>query len=185
MDAGDWKEGNTMNAMDTIIKRKSIRHFTTEQIKEEELKQLIHAANAAPISGGGLADSDSAWHFTVIQNPALLDILSAAVATIIPVSQPFYGAPTLLIVSAAHNKYQAEQLDAALALQNVSIAATSLGLNSVTMNGVIYALNAEAALRHDLKIPDKFSPFIALAIGYTDDPSVKERHFHDDNVSYL
>lgn len=174
-----------MNAMDAIIKRKSIRHFTTEQIKEEELKQLIHAANAAPISGGGLADSDSARHITVIQNPTLLDTLSTAVSSIIPVPQPFYGAPTLLIVSAPQNKYQAEQLDAALALQNMSIAATSLGLNSVTMNGVIYALNATASLRQDLDIPENYSPFIALAVGYTDDPSVKERHFHDDNVSYL
>ncbi|MGL5633845.1 MAG: hypothetical protein ACRDDL_02055 [Sarcina sp.] len=41
-----------MNTLDAIIKRKGVRDFTDQQISKDQLKNLIHAANAA-ISGGG------------------------------------------------------------------------------------------------------------------------------------
>ena len=38
-----------MNAMETIAKRCSCRAYRPEQITPEELKQLLQAANAAPV----------------------------------------------------------------------------------------------------------------------------------------
>lgn len=174
-----------MKVLDAIVKRKSIRSFTAEQIKDEELKNLIHAANSAPISGGGLPDSDSARHIAVVQNPQILNELEEALSKILPIPNPFYGAPTLIVISAPQNKFKAEQLDSALAMQNVSIAATSMGLNSVTMNGVIYALNANQELQEKIHIPTEYSPYIALVVGYTEDTMIKNREFNDSNVSYI
>jgi len=41
-----------MQTFEAIINRKGVRSFTDQQITDEQLKKLIHAANAAPISGG-------------------------------------------------------------------------------------------------------------------------------------
>ena len=55
-----------------IKKRRSIRSFKDEQIKEEELQAVLEAGLYAPNAG------DQAWHFTVIQNKELLDRLNLA-----------------------------------------------------------------------------------------------------------
>lgn len=174
-----------MNTLDSIIKRKSVRSFNNEQISEEQLEKLIQAAKAAPISGGGRADS--ARHIAVVQNVDVLKDLSDVVAKLVPIPSPnpLYGTKTLIVFSAPSNQFKAEQLDVALSAQNVSIAATGMGLNSIIMTGPVYAFNASEELKSKLNIPEGYTPYISIAVGNTDDTSVKTREFDDTNVSYI
>ena len=57
-----------MNAMETIAKRCSCRAYRPEQITPEELKQLLQAANAAPV---GMAKYET-LKISVVQSRELL-----------------------------------------------------------------------------------------------------------------
>ena len=55
----------------TIKSRRSVRAYTEQQISQEDLSTILEAATYAP-SGMGL----QTWHFTAIQNGAVLEELN-------------------------------------------------------------------------------------------------------------
>ncbi|MFC6171865.1 nitroreductase family protein [Loigolactobacillus jiayinensis] len=169
-----------MQTFDAIIKRKGIRSFNAKQISNEQEKKLIHAANAAPISGGGFRDS--ARQITFVQKPELLQQISKLAGDD---GDPLYGAPTLIILSAPENSFHAEQIDIGLMAQSILLAATDLGLDTILITGIIAGLKADAKLLAALNLPQDYQPFVGIVIGYTDDTTVKTRAYRDDNVNYI
>ena len=59
----------------TIKSRRSVRAYTEQQISQEDLSTILEAATYAP-SGMGL----QTWHFTAIQNGAVLEERNADIA---------------------------------------------------------------------------------------------------------
>jgi nitroreductase len=109
----------------TLLERRSIRKFKPEQIKEEELNAILEAGMYAP-SG---ANQQSAL-FVVIQDKELLKKLSAMNAAVLRKDiDPYYNAPTLILVFADKSKVTPVE-DASLALGNMFNAAASLGIGS-------------------------------------------------------
>jgi nitroreductase len=162
--------------MNTILSRRSIRAYKQEQIKEEELQTMLQAARYAPS-----AINEQCWHFTVVQNKEILDKINKACKEAMIKSgnkmfaerakdesfSIFYNAPTIIIIS-ADEKAVAPQLDSALAMENIFLAAEALGLGSCWIHAVVNLLGSEneKALREELKIPDGFSAYCAAAFGY-------------------
>lgn len=177
-----------------IHSRRSIRQYTREQIAEEELQAILSAGMYAPNAG------DQAWHFTVVQNRQLLGRLNLAAKEAaknfgfeglreLGDSESFnclYGAPTLIIVSAEEETIPLEA-DCAAALQNMLIAAESLGVGSCWIYFVMLAFSSSEGpmLRKELQIPDSAKPYYAAVFGYaaTDKPSAAPRK--TDMVSYI
>ena len=109
----------------TLLERRSIRKFKPERIKEEELNAILDAGMYAP-SG---ANQQSAL-FVVIQDKETLKKLSAMNAAVLGKDiDPYYGAPTLILVFADKSKVTPIE-DASLALGNMFNAAASLGIGS-------------------------------------------------------
>ena len=80
--------------------RRSIRKFKEEQISDEELKTILEAGTYAPTARGLQSPK-----IVVIQNPETIKEFSEWNRSYFPVEipddmDPFYGAPTLLIVLA-------------------------------------------------------------------------------------
>jgi len=171
-----------METFKAIINRKGVRDFNQQPVSKAQLHQIIQAANAAPISGGGFRDSDR--HLTIIQNTADLKLIASAAGGS-DGNNPLYDAPTLLVLSAPENSFHAEQLDVGLMAQNILLAATDLGLNAIVMTSIISVLRTNDQLISRLKFPDKYQPFLGVVIGHTDDDTVKTRAFRDDNVDYI
>ena len=46
------KEGITMDMMETILRRKSVRSYTGEKISSEELQTILKAAGTSPVGMG-------------------------------------------------------------------------------------------------------------------------------------
>ncbi len=67
-----------MDFFDAIKKRRSIRHFTAEPVKDEDLRAMLEAARMAPNSHNA-----QPWHFIIIRDRDLMsrlrDIVSAAI----------------------------------------------------------------------------------------------------------
>lgn len=113
------------DAIKTLTSRRSCKNFKSEQIKDEELNLILQAGMNAP-TGRGLQSPI----MVVIQNKSLIQKISKLNASIMGVNvDPFYNAPTLVIVLADKNISTFRE-DGSLVLGNLMNSAFSLGVGS-------------------------------------------------------
>jgi nitroreductase len=169
--------------LDCIRARRSTRHFLEKQVEPELIEALLEAAVWAP-SGG----NSQTWLFTAISKPDVLqklnELLREGFARWTPdddypskqkaknnAQNPnhnfFYHAPALIIAS---NRpiYQNAMADCSLALENLFLAAQSLGLGSCYINQVHWLEN-DSVLRDflfGLGIPKEHVICSSAAVGY-------------------
>lgn len=140
--------------LDAIIQRRSVRHFTSEQITDEQLQTILNAGLYAPNAGGA-----QSCVFAVCQDPELnreLGVINVEVLRALVNSKPrktqdgkpslpeqsakrssgFYDAPTVITIFAP-NSYN-QTMDCATAAQTLLLAAHSVGVS-----GCIVARAAE------------------------------------------
>lgn len=160
----------------TLLERRSIRAYKADQLKDEELNTLIEAGRFAPS-----AINEQPWHFTVVQKKEVLDKINNACKDMFIKTgnkmfaerakdenfSVFYNAPTFIIVS-GYEKAVAPQMDCALALENMFLAAESLNIGSCWIHAVIGLLNTEEgkAFKKELAIPEEYAVYCAGAFGY-------------------
>lgn len=159
-----------MNTMETIYSRKSVRSYTGEPITEAELKEILKAAYAAPV---GRAQYQT-LHLTVISSREFLDKWEHHMGTVTgnPGMHPFYGAPTVILVSSNVAPAPACNINysnAAIVVQNMALAAAELGVGACHIWGAIMALGGNAELIKELNLPDGMVPCCALALGKTNE----------------
>lgn len=119
----------TNEVIKAMIERRSCRKFKVEQIKDEELQAILEAGKYAA-TGKGLQSPK----MVVIQNPEVISKLSKWNADIMGVtSDPFYGAPTVILVLADATRTTAVQ-DGSLVMGNLMLAAHSIGVASCWIN---------------------------------------------------
>lgn len=111
----------------TLNARKSCRSFTDEQVSEELLDAILECGTHAPSGRNG-----QAVKLAVVRDRALIRRLSVMNA-LGGDGDPFYGAPTVVIVFGIENGPTPYQ-DACLAMGNMLNAAYSLGLGACYIN---------------------------------------------------
>lgn len=108
-----------------LVERRSCRKYSSTQIKEDELNSVLKAGEYAP-TGMGMQSPI----IVVLQNKSIIDKLSKINAKIMGKDEdPFYGAPTVLVVLADKNIGTYIE-DGSLVLGNLMNSAYSLGLGS-------------------------------------------------------
>jgi nitroreductase len=172
--------------MKNLLNRRSTRAYKPEQIKDDELSMILEGGRFAPS-----AINEQPWHFTVVQNKEILSkINEACKAAFIKSDNPrfaerakdesfsvFYNSPTLIIVS-GDEKTVAPQIDCALALGNMFLAAESIGIGSCWIHAIAGILNSEdgTELRKELNIPKGHMVYCSGSFGYKAmDPAAPER----------
>lgn len=115
-----------MNTLQDLKTRRSCRKYKPEQIKEEELEQVLEAGTFAP-TGMGLQSPK----MVVLQKPEDVKELSRLNAAVMGKTDidPFYGAPTVIVVL-ADAKMGTCVKDGSLVMGNLMLAAHALGLGS-------------------------------------------------------
>ncbi|MBQ9476679.1 MAG: nitroreductase [Bacteroidales bacterium] len=162
--------------LDALKRRRSIRRYKPEQITDEELRAVLEAGTWAP-TGMGYQDP---W-IVAVQNPALLDRISRMNRAILGSdSDPFYGAPTYVLVFASDPAQWANSVcDGSLVLGNMMIAAHAIGLGSCWINREreMFSTPEGKELMRELGLPDGLIGIGALALGYPASfpPTVKPR----------
>ena len=123
------KNGKFMNhTLQTLQERRSVRRYRPEQIRPEELDAILTAGTWAPSAMGRQPSV-----MVVVQDKETIAYLSKVNAEIQgnPGTDPFYGAPTVVIVlSEGANFLQ----DGSLVMGNLMNAAWSLGVASCWIN---------------------------------------------------
>ena len=166
-------------ALEVIYNRRSIRRYKSEQISMEELKAVVRAGECAA-SG---KNRQSAI-IVAVQDKETRDELSRLNAAVLGVkSDPFYGAPTVLVVLAdANSPYVVE--DGSLVLGNLMNAAKAIGLGSCWINRAkeVFAAEEGKALLKKWGIEGEWIGVGNCILGYPDeDPAMKPRK---ENYSY-
>jgi nitroreductase len=163
--------------LQAIHDRRSIRAYTKEQITDEQLNEIIAAGLAAPS-----ARNTQPWHFTAVQNAALMERVNRAMQKeaektlppdvleriIDPAYNVFYHAPTVIFISCPPlEEMRYAQTDVGIAIQNMALAAHALGLGSVILGMPRFAFEGEEAeaLRRELAFPAGYDYCLSLAIG--------------------
>ena len=167
-----------MEALEAIAKRTSTRKFKEIQISEENLQAILKAGMSAPV-GSGLYDS---LHITIIQNMEILNTIGDAVTEM--VSEKFgkrmdknFGAPTMIVVSSKPAVFPGvEYANAACVIENMAIAATSLGIDNVVWAGPAAIISKDTAIRKAVHIPDDFIPILCISFGYGTETNSPKNH---------
>ncbi len=116
-------------ALNNLCSRRSIRRYQDRQISREELDAVLEAGVCAASGKNGQSAI-----IIAVQDKATRDELSRLNASFLGVkSDPFYGAPTVLVVLADANSPYAVQ-DGSLVLGNLMNAAKAIGLGSCWIN---------------------------------------------------
>jgi len=163
-----------MNEVLKVLKsRRSVRSYKQEQISQESMDLIIESGIYAPS-----ANNQQPWHFTVIQNKDMLQFINEKAKEVMvksgseflqkaganPDFQLTYNAPTLIIVSGKRDAPY-WSTDCAIAIQNMVIAAESIGIGSVWLGMLRYFFQQEDAVKR-LGLPEGFEPFYGVAFGF-------------------
>lgn len=161
--------------MELLMSRRSHRAYKPEALSQEQLDTIISAATAAPS-----AMNLQPWHFSVVTDKALIAKVNKAGCDAIKNSGDeaaikrmegrgwniFYDAPCVIFISADKDAKWGV-LDSGIAVQNIVIAAESLGLGSVIIGLIDCAFIGEMGeeLAKDLCFPENNKFAIAVCVG--------------------
>ncbi len=143
--------------LDAIQQRRSIREYTDEEVRPDELREIIRAGIWAP---SGL--NNQPWRFVIIRDAAVRRRLA---------EQTHYGhivlaAPALIAVyldpAAMYNEVKDHQA-AGACIQNMLLATEALGLGAVWLGQILQNAAAVTAI---LELPEALELMAVLAVGH-------------------
>ena len=168
-----------MNTLEAILKRKSTRAYKNEQISEDALNKIIQAGCASPVA---MARYDS-LHITVIQNEDVInnvcDITSNMFFEKMGVRKNVnFGAKTMVLVSTNPEAlpYEMACVNVGIVVENMVLAATDIGIDSVILGGVPRSIAPDKELVKSLGIPDGFTPILGAFFGYAVSNEAAKEH---------
>jgi FMN reductase [NAD(P)H] len=165
-----------MNVDEAVMKRRSVRSYQDKEVSTDDVATVIKAGQWAPNAG--------AYTMSVVRNKDLMgkinektleamrasgnDFLMERAA--LPGYMPLYGGPVVVLLSGPTDM-PITQLNCAVAVENMLLQATELGLGSCFLRSPAYALNRpeNAALARQAGIPEGSQMECGLVFGYTDD----------------
>ena len=177
----------------TISERHACRDFTGEPLTKEQIDALVKAALAAPS-----AINLQPWHIIMCTDKALIEEIDEVSMKILAAEEDkstynkfmdrggkmLYNAPALMVV-AIDGSYWSET-DCGILIQNVALAAHSLGLGNVIcgMRRVPFERPEGKEFMKRLKFPEGYTFGISILIGKAN--SGKEPHELDmGKVTYV
>ena len=165
-----------------LVERRSIRKFKPDLIPQEDLDTIIKAGTYAATGMGAQSPI-----IVAVTNKEVRDKLSAMNAEIMgTTSDPFYGAPIVLIVLADKNR-PTYVYDGSLVMGNLMEAAHSLGIGSCWIHRAKEEFESPEgkAMLKEWGIEGDYEGIGHCVLGYADCelPEAKERK--EDYVYYV
>ena len=163
-----------------LLERRSIRSFKPEQVSDEDLALVLKAGTYAPTAMGAQAPI-----IVAVQNPDEVAALNALNAKFGPAQNPYYGAPTVLLVFAPQGNSVGE-LDGASVMTTLLNAAHAVGLGACWINRpqLMFETNEGREMLRRWGIEGKWRGVGSIALGYPagEAPAPKPRK---ENYCYI
>ncbi len=158
------KGDDEVDALENIMTRRSIRHYTEKPISDEVLETILRAGMTGP-SCTNARD----WSFLVTRDPEVLGKMADANGR---PAQPLRRAKLgILVLGDLERAFRPAPdywiIDGSIAAQNMILAAHALGVGSVWL-GTYPQMERVEAQRKLFDLPDTVIPHSAIAFGYPD-----------------
>ena len=151
-----------------ILERRSIRKYKDKEVTEELIDEVLKAGTYAP---SGMNRQSPI--IVAITNKEIRDKLSKINAKIMGVdTDPFYGAPVVIVVLADKN-VPTHIYDGSLVMENMMLAANSLGLGSCWIHRAKEEFETKEGkeLLKEWNIPENYAGIGHCILGYPEEKS--------------
>ncbi len=186
---GAMKVNEVINA---IKSRRSVRSYKSVSLSRETFKAIIEAGCYAPTG-----HNSQPWHFSVVQDRALLGEVNTKAKQVmsgIPVDwiqnigknpdvDITHKAPALIIVSCKKGAISGPA-DCTAAMENMMIAAESLGVGSCWM-GFVSFIFKDAGMMKKLGVLEEYEPQQAAVFGYPEGEKKQAPERNLDVATYI
>ncbi len=177
-----------MEVLEAIKTRRSIRRYKTTPVDDQTIELVLEAARWAPSWA-----NTQCWRFVVVRDTNIKAELASTLRETNPALEAVKNAPVVIVACAELEKSGYElgkpatdkggfwyMYDVALAMQNLALAAHSLGLGTVHV-GLFDAKKAATILG----VPEGFCVVSMTPLGYPDqDPKPRPRKELSEIIFY-
>jgi nitroreductase len=163
--------------MEALLRRRSIRKYTSDEVSDDHIEQLLQAGMAAPSAG-----NQQPWQFVVIKNKATLTNL----VNVSPYAKMMNEAAAAILVCGVlederHPGFWVQ--DCSAATENILIEVEEVGLGAVWL-GIYPIENRMDYLRTALNIPREVLPFALIALGHPAESKPPADRYDEARVHY-
>jgi nitroreductase len=150
---------------EVIARRHSVRTYKPEPLPEEQIVQCLEAARSAPSWR-----NSQCWRFIIVQDRSVIEQLAAQRIYGYPINNWLTSAPAVVVAcadpreSGRHGDLPYWAVDTAIAMENLVLAATALGLGTCWVAGF-----DEAAICRLLGIPEPIRVVAYTPLGFPAD----------------
>ncbi len=149
-----------MEALEAILKSRSVRSYTGDPIPREDLEKIVDAARLAP-SGY----NRQPWEFIVVTDRSVIDKLKIAARWMED------AGAIIAVVMETSSEFWLE--DGSAAVENILIASTALGYGSCWLQGDTEPIEEE--LKEHLGVPDDKKLLTLVPIGVPSEWPTREK----------
>ena len=165
-----------METLKAIATRKSIRRFLDKKVSDETVHKILAAGMSGPS-----ATNARPWAFLVVTDTTMLERMADCNGKY---AGPLRGAAFAVLVCGDTERFfkpapEFWSIDAAIAAQNMILAAHDLGVGSVWLGTypIESYVRAQAELFH---LPRTIVPHSIIAFGYPEDAVLQERNLYKE-----
>jgi nitroreductase len=158
---------SSLNVMDAIRTRKSVRRYLDKPVEEAKLNRVLEAGRLAPSSS-----NRQEWRFVVVRDPETRKALAEIAGR-----QAFVGEAPLIMVACADSDghvmscgQTSYPIDVAIALDHMTLAAVEQGLGTCWIGNF-----DENKVKSLLSIPERIRVVQLMPLGYPVNASAVEK----------
>ena len=158
-----------MSLLDVILSRRSIRKYENKEIPQEILQQILETGRQAPS-----AVNRQPIRFVVVKDPEIMKKVCSNLISRFVKDAPVAIVGCADVKSLLTGKWAV--VDTTIAMQNMVIAAWTLGIGSCWIGSC-----SEKKVKELLKIPDKWKVVALVTLGYpAEQPKPKKKKPFED-----
>ena len=163
--------------MKEIFHRTSVRKYQDRAIEQEKIELMLRAAMAAPSAG-----NQQPWEYYVVTAKDVIQKLSQTS----PYAICAAAAPLVFVACYRRDCKLPDyaQIDLSASVENLLLAADSLGLGAVWM-GIAPLPERMEAVRQVLDMPQELVAFALIPCGYPQSQGEQQDRYEPQRVHYL
>ena len=169
--AAEMKAGGK-DAMDVIFSRKSVRHYTDQEVEADKLLTLVKAGMAAPT-----AMNRQPWSFIIVTNMAQVASINDRPGLMMLKK----AKAVILVLGKKDEKFW--QQDCSAATENILLAAEALGLGAVWCAGYPMTDRTES-YKELFNYSDDYEVLSLISIGYSTGEDQPKDKFKEEKIHW-
>ena len=166
-----------MELTEAIFNRRSIRRYTSNDINDSDLKQIIRAGMFAPS-----AVNKQPWHFIIFRDEVTIKKLIGIHPN---ASMLKNAAAGILICYDLHLQHDEGYgpIDCSAATQNMLLAAHGMGFGACWI-GIHPRTERIETLHKAFELPEHVIPFSVISVGYPGEEKSKPQRYKEERIHF-